>query len=138
MEELNQRQSKLEQRLAKIEADLRKKQTAEMKLLEFASDTTKFEEVIKNQEARIVYLANRLQTYINRECVLTEVSRYVRNLGSADYLVKFHLQLMKAYNWDDSFWEQRGSGNFTISQWLEKIMAVEDPVPASASEEIVV
>lgn len=132
------KQERLEHRVAKIEADLRKKQTAEMKLLEFASDTSKFEEVIKNQEARIVYLANRLQTYINRECVLTEVSRYVRSLGSADHLVKFHLQLMKAYNWDDSFWEQRGSGNFTIQQWLEKIMAVEDPVPASASEEIVV
>ena len=133
MEELNQRQLKLETKVNKIEADLRKKQTAEDKLLEFAADTSKFEEVIKNQEARLAYLANRLQSYINRECILTEVSRYVRNLGSADHIVRFHLQLMKAYNWNDDFWEQRGSGNFTIGQWLEKIMAVEDPVPVDES-----
>ena len=72
------------------------------------------------------YLSNRLQVYINRECILTEVSRYVRKLGSADMIVQFHLQLMRAYNLDDTFWEQQGSGNFTVQEWFEKIMNVKD------------
>lgn len=130
----DERQAKLEQRIAKIEADLRKKQKIEEKLLEFASDATKFEEVIKAQEARFTELSNRLQSYINRECVLTEVSRFVRSKGSADLIVKFHLQLMKAYNWDDTFWEQRGSGTFTIGEWFDKIMNVDSPTPMQESE----
>jgi cell division protein ZapA (FtsZ GTPase activity inhibitor) len=131
MDELNQQYLKLEQKVLKIEADLRKKQTTESKLLEFAADTTKFEEVIKSQEEKLAYLATRIQSYINRECVLTEVSRYVRNKGSADLIVHFHIQLMKAYNWNDDFWEQRGSGSFTVKDWFDKIMTVEDIAPVA-------
>ena len=108
MDEMTQKFSVLEQKVLKIEAILKKKYAAEAKLLEYATDETKFAEVIKTQEKRVQYLADRLQSYINRECVLTEVSRYVRRLGSADLIVHFHLQLMRAYNWGDSFWEQRG------------------------------
>ena len=117
--------SKLEQKVAKIEMDLRKKQTTEAKLMEFATDANKFVEVIEAQTKRVEYLNNRLQSYINRECILTEVSRYVRGLGSADVITHFHLQLMKAYALDDTFWEQRGSAGFTIKDWFEKIMKIE-------------
>ena len=117
--------AKLEQRLIKIEADLRKKQNTESKLLEYAADATKFVEVIQGLEKRMDYLSNRLQVYLNRECILTEVSRFVRKRGSADLLVQFHLQLMRAYNLDDTFWEQQGSGNFTTEEWFEKIMMLE-------------
>jgi cell division protein ZapA (FtsZ GTPase activity inhibitor) len=136
MEEQSQRYSKLEQKVLKIEADLRKKQTTESKLLEFAADTTKFEEVIKAQEEKLAYLADRIQSYINRECVLTEVSRYVRSLGSADIMVHFHIQLMKAYNWNDTFWEQRGAASFTIKEWFEKIMKLDDPAPVLNSHTV--
>ena len=60
------------------------------------------------------------------------MSRYVRSLGSADLIVQFHLQLMRAYNWGDEFWEQPRSGSFTIPEWFEMIMTIEDPVPAEA------
>ena len=119
----------LEQKVAKIEMDLRKKQTMEAKLMEFATDANKFVEVIEAQSKRAEYLSSRLQAYINRECVMTEVSRYVRSLGSADLIVQFHLQLMKAYAWDEAFWEQRGSGIYTIKEWFEKIMALGELVP---------
>lgn len=122
---------KLEQRVGKIEMDLRKKQTTEAKLMEFATDANKFVEVIEAQTKRAEYLNQRLQAYINRECVMTEVSRYVRSLGSADVIARFHIQLMKAYNWDEKFWEQRGSGNFTIKEWFEKIMNLNDIIPVS-------
>lgn len=122
MDDLKAQIAKLEQKILKIESDLRKKQNAEAKLMEFATDANKFVEVIEAQTKRAEHLAGRLQSYINRECVLTEVSRYVRNLGSADLIVRFHLQLMEAYNWDDAFWEQRGSGNFTVQEWFEKII----------------
>jgi Tfp pilus assembly protein PilN len=126
MDELERKCAVLEQKVAKLEADLRKKQTTDSKLLAFAADATKFIEVIQAQEKRAEILSNRLQSYINRECVLTEVSRYVRRLGSVDLLAQFHLQLMKAYNWDNEFWEQRGSGTLTIQEWLDKIMALDD------------
>ena len=134
MDEMTQKFSVLEQKVLKIEAILKKKYAAEAKLLEYATDETKFAEVIKTQEKRVQYLADRLQSYINRECVLTEVSRYVRRLGSADLIVHFHLQLMRAYNWGDSFWEQRGAGSFTIKEWFDKIMKVEDPMPEDAMQ----
>ena len=120
---------KLEQRVGKIEIDLRKKQTTEAKLMEFATDANKFVEVIEAQTKRAEYLNQRLQAYINRECVMTEVSRYVRSLGSADVIARFHIQLMKAYAWDDQFWEQRGSGTYTIKEWFEKIMKLDDVAP---------
>jgi hypothetical protein len=123
--------SKLEQKVAKIEMDLRKKQTTEAKLMEFATDANKFVEVIEVQTKRIEYLNQRLQAYINRECVLTEVSRYVRGLGSADVIAHFHIQLMKAYAWDAAFWEQRGSGIYTIKEWFDKIMKLDDVTPVS-------
>jgi hypothetical protein len=116
--------AELEQKVLKIESDLRKKQTAEAKLMDFAADTTKFAEVIAQQEIRAEHLNNRIQTYINRECILTEVSRYARNKGSADVIVAFHLALMRAYNWDEQFWEQRNSGSFTIAEWYDKIMTL--------------
>lgn len=122
---------KLEQRVGKIELDLRKKQTTEAKLMEFATDANKFVEVIEAQTKRVEYLNQRLQAYINRECVLTEVSRYVRSLGSADVIARFHIQLMKAYNLNDTFWEQRGSGTYTIKEWYEKIMKLDDVTPVS-------
>lgn len=122
---------KLEQKVAKIEMDLRKKQTTEAKLMEFATDANKFVEVIEVQTKRIEYLNQRLQAYINRECVLTEVSRYVRSLGSADVIAHFHIQLMKAYAWDEAFWEQRGSGIYTIKEWFDKIMKLDDVTPVS-------
>ena len=124
--------AKLEQKVLRIEKELNKRQSAEAKLIEYATNETKFLQVIKAQEKRADYLANRLQALINRECVLTEVSRYVRGLGSADLIVQFHLQLMKAYNWGDDFWEQQRSGSFTIKDWFELIMKVDDPVPAEA------
>lgn len=120
---------KLEQKVAKIEMDLRKKQTTEAKLMEFATDANKFIEVIEAQTKRVEYLNQRLQAYINRECVLTEVSRYVRSLGSADVIARFHIQLMKAFAWDEKFWEQRGSGTYTIREWYEKIMKLDDVTP---------
>ena len=132
MDDLNNKYAKLEQKVLEIEKQLKKKYAAEAKLMEYATDESKFAEVIKAQEKRAQYLADRLQTYINRECVLTEVSRYVRRLGSADVIVHFHLQLMRAYNWGDEFWEQKGSGSLTIKEWFDKIMKVEDPMPEEA------
>ena len=132
MDDLKDKYAKLEQKVLEIEKQLKKKYAAEAKLMEYATDETKFAQVITAQEKRAQYLADRLQTYINRECVLTEVSRYVRRLGSADVIVHFHLQLMRAYNWNDEFWEQKGSGSFTIKDWFDKIMTVEDPMPEEA------
>ena len=132
MAESKDKYAKLEQKVLKIERELNKRQSAEAKLIEYATNETKFLQVIKSQEKRAEYLANRLQAMINRECILTEVSRYVRGLGSADLIVQFHLQLMKAYNWGDEFWEQQCSGSFTIQEWFELIMKVDDPVPEEA------
>lgn len=131
MDDLKRKCSMLEQRVAKLESDLRKRQSAEAKLMEFATDANKFVEVIESQTKRAEYLNNRLQAYINRECILTEVSRYVRGLGSADVIAHFHLQLMKAYNLDDNFWEQRGSASFTIREWFEKIMKIGVVTPSN-------
>ena len=117
----------LAQRVAQIEAKLQSRQTLEAKLLKYATDNTKYLEVLQKQEKRFDYLNSRLQAHINKECVLTEVSRYVDRLGSADILVNFHFQLMKAYNWGDDFWEQRGASLFTIHEWFTMIMKVEDP-----------
>lgn len=136
MDELKSQVAKLEQKVLKLESDLRKKQTTEAKLLEFASDATKFEEVIKAQEKRAQYLSGRLQAYINRECVLTEVSRYVRRLGSADLIVDFHLALMRAHEWDAEFWEQAGASSFTIENWLQKIMTVQT-APAMSPNQVI-
>ena len=97
-----------------------------------STDHTKFLEVLEAQEKRMDYLANRLQTMINKECILTEVSRHVRSLGSADLIVDFHLQLMRAYNWGDEFWEQPKAWQFTTAEWLAKIMKAEDPMPEDA------
>ena len=121
--------AKLEQKVLQLEAEHKKRMDAREKLLHYATDHTKFLEVLEAQEKRMDYLANRLQTMINKECILTEVSRYVRRLGSADLIVDFHLQLMRAYNWGDEFWEQPKAWQFTAHEWLEKIMAVEDPMP---------
>jgi hypothetical protein len=132
IDELKDKYSKLEQKLLRIEGELRKKQSTEAKLLEYAVDNSKFEEVIKEQEKRMLFLGNRLQVYINRECVLTEVSRYVRRLGSLEVITEFHLKLMNAFNYGDEFWEQYGSSRFTLRQWFDKIMAlsdVSDPKP---------
>jgi hypothetical protein len=124
--------AKLEQKVLRIEKELNKRQSAEAKLIEYATNESKFLQVIKTQEKRADYLANRLQALINRECILTEVSRYVRSLGSADLIVNFHLQLMRAYNWGDEFWEQPRSSAYTIKDWFELIMKVDDPLPDEA------
>ena len=125
---LKDKYSKLEQKVLRIEKEINKRQTAESKLIEFVMNETKFVEVIKAQEQRAEYLSNRLQSFINRECILTEVSRYVRSLGSADLIVQFHIQLMRAYNWGDDFWEQPRSTIYTIPEWLDLIMKVDDPI----------
>jgi hypothetical protein len=126
---LKDKYAKLEQKILRIEKEMNKRQTAENKLIEYAMNETKFIEVIKEQEERATYLSNRLQAMINRECILTEVSRYVRSLGSADLIVQFHIQLMRAYNWNDDFWEQQKSSLYTIPEWLDLIMNVDDPMP---------
>jgi hypothetical protein len=131
---LQDKYAKLEQKILRIEKEMNKRQSAESKLIEFAMNETKFIEVIKEQEERATYLSNRLQSFINRECVLTEVSRYVRSLGSADLIVHFHLQLMRAYNWNDDFWEQSKSSLYTIPEWLDLIMKVDDPMPEEAMQ----
>lgn len=101
----------------------------EEKLMKLGMKPTSFLEAMKKTEAKADYIAQRLQTYIIRECVLTEVSRYVQRLGSADLIVNFHLALMRAYNWNEEFWEQEGAREFTIKEWLDKIMSVEEPAP---------
>jgi len=123
---LKDKYAKLEQKVLRIEKEFNKRQSAESKLIEYATDNTKFLEAIKSQEERATYLTNRLQSYINRECILTEVSRYVRSIGSADLIVQFHLQLMRAYNYGDEFWEQQRSAVYTIPEWLDLIMKVDD------------
>jgi hypothetical protein len=125
---LKDKYAKLEQKVLRIEKEFNKRQTAESKLIEYAMDNTKFLEVITSQEERATYLTNRLQSYINRECILTEVSRYVRSLGSSDLIAKFHIQLMRAYDCGDEFWEQQRSTIYTIPEWLDLIMKVDDPM----------
>jgi hypothetical protein len=107
----------LEDKVAKLEQEIVSKQQSEGKLLEYA-------DAINAQNKRIEALSNKLQTYITRECILTEVSRYVRNMGNGDLIVAFHLALMRAYNLNDSFWEQRNASMFSTEEWYEKIMVV--------------
>lgn len=134
IDELKDKYSKLEQKTLRIEGELRKKQSTEGKLLEYALDNSKFEEVIKEQEKRMLFLGNRLQAYINRECVLTEVSRYVRRLGSVEVITEYHLKLMNAFNYGDEFWEQHGSSRLTLRQWFDKIMALPEAGEPKAEE----
>lgn len=107
----------LEDKVAKLEQEIISKQQSEGKLLEYA-------DAINAQNKRIETLSNKLQTYITRECILTEVSRYVRNKGNAELIIAFHLALMRAYNLNDSFWEQRNASMFSTEEWYEKIMLV--------------
>ena len=127
---------KLEARIVLLDNKFRREQRVEDKILKalpsqdktaklLAKSLTQLEETTY----RVQTLASKLESYINRECVLTEVSRYVRSLGSSDLITEFHLQLMKAYNWGDEFWEQKGSRDWTISEWFKKIMAVEEARP---------
>lgn len=110
---------------------LKKRIDIEMRLEKLNASPAQLFNTIDEMQKRTDYLSNRLQTLINRECVLTEVSRYVRSLGSADLIVDFHLAIMRAYNWDDEFWEQPNSREFSIKEWLEKIMTLEDAAPIS-------
>lgn len=107
----------LEDKVASYKQDIANKTLAEEKLLEYA-------DAINAQNKRIETLTNKLQTYITRECILTEVSRYVRNKGNQELIALFHLALMRAYNLNDSFWEQRNASSFTTEDWYEKIMVV--------------
>jgi hypothetical protein len=107
----------LEDKVAEYKQAIETKTQSEEKLIEYA-------DAINAQNKRIEALSNKLQTYITRECVLTEVSRYVRNKGNADLIVSFHLALMRAYNLSDSFWEQRNASMFSTEEWYEKIMLV--------------
>jgi septal ring factor EnvC (AmiA/AmiB activator) len=102
----------LEDKVAKLEQEIISKQQSDDKLLEYA-------DAINAQNKRIEALSNKLQTYITRECILTEVSRYVRNMGKPDLIVSFHLALMRAYNLSDTFWEQRNSSMFSTEEWYE-------------------
>lgn len=118
---------RLEQKVMQLEAEIKRKKTYEVRLLQCLSDPEKFVQSMDAIQKRIDMLGDRLQSFINRECVLTEVSRYVQRLGSADLIVQFHLKLMDAYNWGDEFWEQKGNREWTTKQWLDKIMAIEKP-----------
>lgn len=118
---------RLEQKVMQLEAEIKRKKTYEVKLLQCLSDPDRFVMSMDAIQKRVDELGNRLQSFINRECVLTEVSRYVQRLGSADLIVHFHLKLMDAYNWGDEFWEQKGNRELTTKQWFDKIMEVEKP-----------
>ena len=107
----------LEDKVASYKQDITNKTQTDEKLIEYA-------DAINSQNKRIDTLSNKLQTYITRECILTEVSRYVRNKGSQEGLALFHLALMRAYNLNDSFWEQRNASLFSTEEWYEKIMVV--------------
>ena len=115
----------LEQKVLHLENEARKRHTMETKLIEYALDNTKFLKVLQDYEKRAEFLSNRLQAHINRECVLTEVSQYARRLGSIDIIANFHIQIMKAYNLGDEFWEQRNSAKYSIAEWFDLIMAIE-------------
>jgi hypothetical protein len=117
----------LAQKVAKIEAKLQSRQTMEAKLLKYATDNTKYLEVLQAQEKRFEYLGSRLQALITKECILTEVTRYAQQTGSADIIVRYHFQLMKAFNWGDEFWQQKYASQMTIREWFDKIMTVADP-----------
>ena len=129
IEELKEKVSRLEQKIIKLEMEESKRVDVKDKLFAYATDADKFAEVISEQYRKMDELSNRLQVMINKECVLTEVSRYVRKLGSADLIVNFHIQLMRAYNWGDEFWNQQKALQYTIPEWLELIMTIQDPQP---------
>lgn len=107
----------LEDKVAAYKQAIESKTQSEEKLIEYA-------DAINAQNKRIEALSNKLQTYITRECILTEVSRYVRNMGKPDLIISFHLAIMRAYNLSDNFWEQRNSSLFSTEEWYEKIMLV--------------
>ena len=107
----------LEDKVAEYKQEIANKTQSEEKLIEYA-------DAINAQNKRIETLTNKLQTYITRECILTEVSRFVRDKGSLEGIALFHLALMRAYNLNDSFWEQRNASMFSTADWYEKIMAI--------------
>lgn len=118
--------NKLEVKINLLEKELRKRRIYEAKLAKILEKPDRFVTGLQENEERLLHLGSRLQSYLNRESVLTEVSRYVRRLGSADLITSFHLKLMQAYNWGDEFWEQHGSSSYTILEWFDKIMEVQD------------
>ena len=61
MDDLKDKYAKLEQKVLEIEKQLKKKYAAEAKLMEYATDETKFAQVITAQEKRAQYLADRLR-----------------------------------------------------------------------------
>ena len=68
---------RLEQKVMQLEAEIKRKKTYEVKLLQCLSDPDRFVMSMDAIQKRVDELGNRLQSFINRECVLTEVSRYV-------------------------------------------------------------
>jgi hypothetical protein len=118
--------AKLEVKINLLEKELKKRRIYEGKLLKILEKPDRFVQGLQEGEERLLELGGRLQSYLVRESVLTEVSRYVRRLGSADLIATFHLKLMQAYNWGDEFWEQHGSASYTILEWFDKIMDIED------------
>ena len=131
---------KLESRITALNTKFNREQRVEEKIIKalpnderLAKLLTKSLTQLEETTYRVNTLAASLERYIFRECVLTEVSRYVRTLGSSDLIAEFHLQLMRAYNWGDEFWEQRGSREWTIRDWFKKIMEVDDARPEETS-----
>lgn len=129
LDQLAQKLANLMIKVSGLEQDMIKQRYADNKMSRHAVDELKLSETLKVYEKRLEVLSRRLQTYINRECILTEVTGYVRRKGSADLIVHFSNQLMIAYDWDDEFWEQKGANTFTIREWYDRIMELEPPTP---------
>lgn len=121
--------NKLEDKIEDLEREVKRNKSYEAKLLLCLTNPEGFAVSIDNMHKRTEELAQRLQSYIFRECVLTEVSRYARSLGSADLIAHFHIKLVDAFNWGEEFWDEKGLKDLSIEQWFRKIVECE-PVPS--------
>lgn len=122
-----------EGKIAELEVKINRVLTAETKIqkdhsklitLLGATDLEQFSVLTDNLNERLLYLSNRLEKAIHRECVVTEASFYVRQNADTDFILDFHICLMKALDIGDDFFEFGGSRSLTVIQWVDKIKSL--------------
>ena len=89
--------------------------------LEKLNNLVKLDNRVKELEGRLEHVGERMRHLINRETILTELSRFVRNKDDWALMAQFHVAIMKAFNQPDEWW---GSNNheLEIGEWYVKIM----------------
>ena len=104
-----------------VEPKIKSQLEKQIKRLEKLNNLVKLDNRMKTMEDRLVYVDERMRHMINRETILTEVSRFVRNKDDWALMAQFHVAIMKAFNQPDEWW---GSQNheLEIGEWYTKIM----------------